>query len=90
MISLQLLQLKFAARTEPSPPADDTVPPDWIDVLKQVRNIKRPLDTARDFLREVAKFGGFLGRKSDGEPGWITIWRGLNKLLLCRAYNKCG
>jgi hypothetical protein len=21
-------------------------------------------------------------RKRDGEPGWITLWRGLDKLLL--------
>ena len=95
LVAVRLLQLKFAARSEPSPPASDTVPPDWIEVLKQVRNIKHPLETARDFLREVAKFGGFLGRKSDGEPGWITIWRGLNKLILCLrgarwAYEKCG
>jgi hypothetical protein len=60
-----------------------------------MRNITRPLETARDFLREVAKLGGFLGRKSDGEPGWITIWRGLNKLLQCLrgakwTYEKCG
>jgi hypothetical protein len=26
--------------------------------------------------------GGFLGRKSDGEPGWLTIWRGLETLLV--------
>jgi hypothetical protein len=95
IVAVRLLQLKFAARTEPSPPAEDTVPPDWIEVLKQVRGITRPLETARDFLREVAKFGGFLGRKSDGEPGWITIWRGLNKLILCLrgaqwTYEKCG
>ena len=32
------------------------------------------------FYREVAKLGGFLGRKSDGDPGWITIWRGWEKL----------
>ena len=24
--------------------------------------------------------GGFLGRKSDGDPGWITLWRGWEKL----------
>jgi len=24
--------------------------------------------------------GGFLGRKSDGEPGTETIWRGLQRL----------
>ena len=33
-------------------------------------------------VREIdAKMGGFLGRKSDGEPGWITIWRGVKDLL---------
>jgi hypothetical protein len=26
--------------------------------------------------------GGHLGRKRDGHPGWITLWRGLEKLLL--------
>ena len=28
----------------------------------------------------MAKLGGFLGRKGDGNPGWITIWRGWEKL----------
>ncbi|MFN6399098.1 MAG: IS4 family transposase, partial [Planctomycetota bacterium] len=37
--------------------------------------------TMRNFLRGIAKMGGFLGRKSDGEPGWITIWRGVQDLL---------
>ena len=26
--------------------------------------------------------GGFLARKSDGEPGWITIWHGVKELLM--------
>jgi hypothetical protein len=38
--------------------------------------------TIGEFYRELAKVGGFLGRKSDGEPGWITIWRGWQKLYL--------
>ena len=25
---------------------------------------------------QVARLGGFLGRKSDGEPGWQTLWQG--------------
>lgn len=97
IVAVRLLQLKFAAREDPSPPAQGTVPPDWIRVLKQVRNVKSPVETTRDFLREVAKFGGFLGRKGDGEPGWVTIWRGFHKLILCLrgagdpwAYNNCG
>ena len=28
----------------------------------------------------IAKLGGFLGRKSDGEPGTETLWRGLLRL----------
>ena len=32
----------------------------------------------------MAKLGGFLGRKSDGEPGVKTLWRGYRQLqLLC-------
>ena len=38
--------------------------------------------TIGEFYRELAKLGGFLGRKSDGEPGWITIWRGWQKLYM--------
>lgn len=28
-------------------------------------------------IREIAKLGGFLARKSDGDPGVICIWRGM-------------
>ena len=31
-------------------------------------------------IRMVAKLGGFLGRKSDGEPGSKTLWLGLHRL----------
>jgi len=29
----------------------------------------------------VAQLGGFLCRKSDGEPGWQTLWKGWIRLL---------
>ena len=28
----------------------------------------------------IAKLGGFLGRKNDGEPGVKSLWRGLKRL----------
>ncbi len=31
-------------------------------------------------VRWIAKLGGFLGRKSDGEPGVKVLWRGLRRL----------
>ena len=34
----------------------------------------------REFTRMVAALGGFLGRKSDGNPGTQTLWRGLQRL----------
>lgn len=36
--------------------------------------------TMREAVRMVARLGGFLGRKSDGEPGTETMWRGLQRL----------
>jgi hypothetical protein len=34
----------------------------------------------RDAMRMVASLGGFLGRKSDGEPGTKSLWLGLQRL----------
>jgi hypothetical protein len=31
-------------------------------------------------MRRLAKLGGFIGRKGDGEPGPTVLWRGLDKL----------
>lgn len=36
--------------------------------------------TLREATRMVARLGGFLGRKGDGEPGTQTIWLGLQRL----------
>jgi hypothetical protein len=36
--------------------------------------------TLQDAIRMVAVLGGFLDRKSDGEPGTQTIWLGLQRL----------
>lgn len=36
--------------------------------------------TLRDAIRMVASLGGFLGRKSDGEPGTQTLWLGIQRL----------
>ena len=62
----------------------------WLKMLGALR--KRKLTTVRDFFRHLA---GFLMRKRDGNPGWITLWRGLVKLLLAiRGYTamnqRCG
>lgn len=82
VVAVRLLQLKSLARTNAEVPAQRVVPGVWLKMLKLARKgLKRVHDlTVGQFYREVAKLGGFLGRKSDGEPGWITIWRGWEKL----------
>jgi hypothetical protein len=80
--AVRLLQLRHVARQAPETPARKLVPLEWLDVLGKVLRNPRPLNTVRDFIRGVASLGGFLGRKSDGEPGWKTIWRGLETLLV--------
>lgn len=82
VVAVRLLQLKSLARTNPEVPAERVVPRVWLAMLKLAhKNLKRVHDlTVGQFYREVAKLGGFLARKSDGEPGWITIWRGWEKL----------
>jgi hypothetical protein len=46
---------------------------------------KKPQPTApprlNDVLRLIAQLGGFLARKSDGEPGVKTIWQGLQRVM---------
>ena len=82
VVAVRLLRLKSLARTNPEVPARRVVPRVWLAMLKLAhRNLSRVHDlTVGQFYREVAKLGGFLGRKSDGDPGWITIWRGWEKL----------
>lgn len=36
--------------------------------------------TTYQAIRWIAQLGGFLGRKSDGEPGVVAIWRGWQRL----------
>ena len=99
VVAVRLLQLKSVSRSEPNRPARQIVPKLWLTMLTAARKrLRRVHDlTVYEFYRELAKLGGFLGRKSDGEPGWITIWRGWEKLntlvrgvKLANELKKCG
>lgn len=93
--AVRLLQLKTAALETPDRPAAEVAPAEWVKLVQIVR--KKPVNpalTIRAFLRAVAGLGGHLGRKSDGDPGWITLWRGFEKLMLLArgadAQKRCG
>jgi hypothetical protein len=94
IVAVRLLQLRSVARTDPQRPAEEVVPRSWVNVLQVVRRRPRQQWTVRQFFRELAGLGGFLGRKHDGEPGWLTIWRGFDKLvpalMLADGLKRCG
>lgn len=78
-----LLQLRDAARRPDAEtrPATEVVASEYVEVLSQhyVARVKAP-PTVRQFYLLVARLGGHQNRKSDGFPGWITLWRGWMKL----------
>ncbi len=93
VLAVRLLALKQLARLAPQTPAADVVPREWLRMLETLR--QRRLPTVRDFIRHLAALGGFLMCKGDGEPGWITLWRGTQKLTTAlqtqaALKRKCG
>jgi hypothetical protein len=93
--AVRLLQLRDVARQAPETAAKKLVPTEWVEVLGKITRRPRTINTVGEFMRTLAGLGGFLGRKSDGQPGWQTIWRGLETLILAlRGYHaalkKCG
>ncbi|HEX2203799.1 MAG TPA: IS4 family transposase, partial [Longimicrobium sp.] len=72
------------ARTSPEHPCTAALKEVEWKVLHQMTNPGQALPdrppALRTAVRQVARLGGFLGRKGDGEPGVKVIWRGLRRL----------
>jgi len=81
--AVQLLKLRDAARREEtaSRPATDVMPQAAVEMLGAWRwgDAQRPMNVG-EFVMALARLGGHQNRKSDGLPGWITVWRGWTKL----------
>jgi Transposase DNA-binding len=79
-------------------PARTVLDPQTVDTLCCWRHGQpRPDWTIHDFVLALGRLGGHQNRKSDGLPGWLTLWRGWqalqNMLLGVRASCKlrqCG
>jgi hypothetical protein len=83
VLAVRLLQLKSVSRVDPNRPAEQVVPKRWLDMARSTQRGKhRTISTVQEFYHAVARLGGWLARKHDGQPGWITLWRGLDKLIL--------
>ena len=82
VLAVRLLQIRSLADESPNQLAQEVVPAAWVDVLAKHRQRSAADMTIAQFVHQLAGLGGHLGRKCDGHPGWITLWRGLEKLHL--------
>lgn len=90
VIATQLLAMRERCRLSPETPVEEKIPKPWIMLIE--KHLKVKLKTVKDFWHSLARMGGFIGRKSDGEPGWQTIWKGYKRLqdMLTGALLGCG
>jgi hypothetical protein len=85
IVAWRLLWLTLQARETPDTPCTVILQefewqPLWITVHGRGRPLPATPPTLREAVRMIARLGGFLGRKCDGEPGPQTLWRGLRRL----------
>jgi hypothetical protein len=80
-VAWRLLLLRHIARSDKKAAATAALTPKQFEVLRAVS--KKPLRaraTARDAMLAVAALGGHI--KSNGDPGWLVLGRGMHDLLL--------
>jgi len=88
IVAWRLLWMTYQVRVGPDQSPTVAFSPEEITALERLAATQKPARragqpfTLRDAVRAMAKLGGFLGRKSDGEPGVKTLWRGYRQLQL--------
>jgi Transposase DNA-binding/Transposase Tn5 dimerisation domain len=97
VIAWRVLALSRLARQDPEAPADPHFSAPELEIIRHWsrqhlgREVRGP--NLRAAVRVVAQMGGFLARKRDGEPGAMTLWRGLEMLssmLIGWNLSRCG
>lgn len=81
IVALRLIDLKERVRIDEAKPAKESGLSDLeLKVLRTTTG--KSLKTVKDVALQIGRLGGHMNRKADGMPGWITLWRGMEKLRL--------
>ncbi len=80
-VAMRLLWLRQTAQLAPETPATEIVSHQIVQLVCLLAKRPKVTLTARELWRTIAGFGGYLGRKSDGPPGWQTLWKGWRYVL---------
>ena len=95
IVAWRVLALCKAGRETPEGLASDWLSAnEWRALWCYMNETPRSPRTApslRQVVRWIAQLGGFLGRRGDGEPGPIVLWRGLQQLrAITQAWKRFG
>lgn len=98
VLAVRLMNITYLARQTPEAPATQIFSAAELEALHLLTQADAPLPkeppTMRQAVRQVARLGGHLGRKCDGEPGMTAMWRGWLQLHVAlrvlRAARKLG
>jgi hypothetical protein len=80
-IALRLLLIRQAAQQDTETPATDVVSQEIVRVVIHLDKRHRDIVTAKQLWHAIARLGGYLDRKSDGPPGWQTLWKGWMRVM---------
>ena len=81
IIAVLLLHVRFMARVNEKQEEGTLTTTQRIILSQKFHALTEHMSNQQAFFH-IARLGGFLARKHDGNPGWITLLRGYQKLLL--------
>jgi len=84
VVAWRLQWLTYINRISPDEPCTTVLTTiEWQALYMRIHKtsvLPKSLPSTHQVIRWIAQLGGFLGRKSDGEPGIVVIWRGWQRL----------
>jgi hypothetical protein len=80
LVAVRVFQLRCALHSQADKPAERVGTAQEIELIRRFVKHKAKRFTVREFVCGVARLGGFLARKGDGDPGVRTLWRGYQRL----------
>lgn len=90
IVAWRLFMITLVARTDPNQCCSRLLTRNEWEILFRKTNRNRDLPkrppTMKEAVAWISRLGGHLGRKCDGPPGTITLWRGWKRLKdLCEG-----
>lgn len=79
VVAVRVFQMRCALEHEPAAPAVAAGTAAEVDLVRRLVGHAAGAFTVREFVRGVAKLGGFLGRTRDGNPGVRALWCGYQR-----------